>query len=225
MDGERAAAAFEDFDRYRQVGLRSNPFAAADADDPHEPRTGAWFVDRGLTPPPSPGSGSLVQIIGDQGMGKSTQVAEWRSQQPGPLHYVPRRPYRDRWKQPPVETVVYGDEIDRMPILLRAAWFRRLATIGATVVIGTHRDLSGIARRAGLEVRTHRLRPVTRAELAVVLDRRLRSAALAGRAPSVAFTDDDIDFIQTESRGNLRAADSAGHRILAARVRQVGDKV
>lgn len=223
MDRRQPTAAVDGFDRYRQVGLRSNPFAATGADGRHEPRTGPWFLDRGLAPPPSPGAGSLLQVIGDRGMGKSTHLAEWRRRQPGPLHYIPRRPYRDRWKRPPVETLVYGDEIDRMPIPLRAAWFRRLATVGATVVVGTHRDLSGIARRAGLEVHTHLLRPATRAELAAVLDRRLQSAALAGRSPLVAFTDDDIDLIHAESGGNLRAADSAGHRILAKRVRQVAD--
>lgn len=211
------------FDRYRRVGLAGNPFSAVGFDDPHEPVTGPWFVDRGLPPPPPPGSGVMVQVIGDQGLGKSTHVAEWRRLQPGPLYYVPRRPYRARWASPPVGDLVYGDEIDRMPRLLRRRWLRQLAAIGATVVVGTHRDLTRIARRVGFDVRTHHLRLVSRSELAAVLDRRLQAAAIRGQVVTVAFTDSDVDAIHAESGGNLRAADSVAHRLLAERVRQVAD--
>ncbi|MDH3300497.1 MAG: hypothetical protein OES24_08315 [Acidimicrobiia bacterium] len=214
------------FDRYRSVGLLANPFSASGSDDPHEPATGPWFVDRGLAPPPPPGSGVMVQVIGEQGMGKSTHLAEWRRLQPGPLHYIPRRPYRDRWRPPPIGTLVYGDEIDRLPIPLRRRWFQQLGLVGATLVVGTHRDLSGIARRSGLKVHTHRLRPVSASELMTVLDSRLRAAAdVPGRMPSVTFTQHDIDVIHAESRGNLRAADSIAHRILAERVSQEADRV
>lgn len=214
------------FDRYRQVGLVGNPFSAAAAGDPHEPATGPWFVDRGLASPPPPGSGAVVQIIGDQGAGKSTQLAEWRRLRPGPLHYIPRRPHLDRRRPPPVEDLVYGDEIDRMPRRLRRRWFRQLAGIGATVVIGTHRDLSALARRAGFDVvHTHHLGPSLRSELAVVLDRRLQAAAVAGAALLVALSDHDVDLIHAHSGGNLRAADSFAHRILADRVRQVADRL
>lgn len=213
------------FDRYRTVGLRGNPFSASDSDDPHEPTTGPWFVDRGFAPPPSPGSRCMVQVIGEQGSGKSTHIAEWRRLQPGPLHYIPRRPYRDRRRTPPIGALVYGDEIDRMPMALRRRWFRRLGAIGATLVVGTHQDLSRIARRAGFDVLTHRLDPVSPSELAVILDRRVRAAASSDQVPSVAFDDRDVEAIHTASRGNLRAADSIAHRILADCVRQVAGSV
>ena len=222
--------AGQHFDRYRLVGLRGNPFAAAPpiggpaGRGRDESGIGAWFVDRGVTPPPSPGSRTLVQVIGAQGMGKSTHLAEWRRLRPGPYHYIPRRPYRARWHTPPVELLVYGDEIDRMPIPLRTQWFSRLAGIGATVAIGTHRDLTGIARRAGFEVRTHHLRPVSRAELVLVLERRLSAASVsASDQPTMMFTEADVDSIFAECGGNLRAADAVSHRVLAERVRQVAD--
>lgn len=229
MDGGSAesqgiGSAGSRFDRYHQVGLRNNPFYANMSDDPQEPVTGPWFVDRGLAPPPPAGSGVLVQVIGDQGMGKSTHIAEWRRLQPGPLHYIPRHPYHDRWRPPPIGALVYGDEIDRMPVPLRRRWLRQLGLVGATVVVGTHRNLTGVARRAGFEVRTHRLGPVSRSELAAVLERRLRAAAV-DRVVSVAFTGSDVIAIHAESGGNLRAADSIAHRILAERVRQPADRV
>ena len=37
------------------------------------------------------------------------------------------------------------------------------------------------------------------------------------------FTDDDVDLVFTESGGNLRAADTISHRLLAERVRQLAD--
>ncbi len=211
--------ARHDFDRYRRVGLVGNPFSAPESSGEAGP-DGSWFVDRGLAPPPPPGARTMIQIIGDQGMGKSTHLAYWQRHQPGPLHYIPRRPYRDRWLPPPVGDLVYGDEIDRMPVPLRIRWFQTLARIGATVVIGSHRDVSRVARRYGFAVRTHRLQPVSGPELAQVLDRRLRAAALEDATVSVAFTATDVDEILAAGRGNLRACAAVAHRVLAERVRQ-----
>jgi len=206
-------------DRYRQVGLAANPFAVQIHDGDAALDIGPWFVDRGIPDPPSPGSGVLVQVIGDQGMGKSTHLAHWRKRHPGPYHYIPRRPYRQRWHSPPLSPLVYGDEIDRMPVWLRRRWFRRLGQMTATVVIGTHADLSRVARRAGLAVRSHELTPVSADELAEVLSRRLQAAAVGDHLPAFRFTEAELQQILVESHGNLRTVDSVCHRILADRLR------
>lgn len=67
-------------DRYRQAGLACNPFAF-DIGRPIPP------VDRGLAVP-SYRPATLVQVVGDQGAGKTTQVQAWRSVVAGPYHYV-----------------------------------------------------------------------------------------------------------------------------------------
>lgn len=197
-------------DRYRAAGLYGNPFAAPQAHDDTPPH----FVDRGLGGAPSPGSKTLIQIIGDSGYGKSTQLARWRAAVPGPYHYIPRAPYRGRWAPPPVEALVYGDEVDRMPAVLRARWFRSLAHRGATVVVGTHEDLVAPARRAGLEVVTHRLKPLTVGELRDFLDGTLRASG----DPLVQFSDEDIYEIAERSGGIPREACVHAHALLAASV-------
>jgi hypothetical protein len=205
-------------DRYHAVGLTGNPFSVHVHDADTDVIDVEWFVDRGIPDPPGPGRATLVQVIGEQGAGKSTHLAHWRRHRPGPHHYVPRSPYRTRWHRPPVGPLVHGDEIDRMPIPLRSWWFHRLGRRAATVVIGSHRDLSRPARRAGLTVRTHHLAPVDARELGEVVRRRLAAAALPGRQLLVSFTERDLRAVLDASGGNLRAADGLCHRLVAQRV-------
>ena len=201
-------------DRYADHGLRANPFAAPG----HDEVLGDAFVDRGL-PTPLPGAAALVQLIGEAGAGKTSQLKHWQTQHPGPYHWVPRHPWRSRWAAPPPPDggIVYGDELDRMPALVRARWFRTCAANGATLVAGTHRDLARTAKRAGLRVVTHHLGPADHALLQQVIDLRLRSVAI-GDAPPDFATDDLIHDVLRSSAGNLREADVLCHQRLAQHV-------
>lgn len=199
-------------DRYHQYGLVRNPFSTQAL---AEHRV---FVDRGV-PAPRPHSGTLVQLLGDKGFGKSTHIAHWRALMAGPYHYVPLEPYGSRWARPPFAPsgIAYGDEIDRMPLPLRRRWFRSLARTGATLVIGTHVDLAPLGRNAGFDVVTHHLQPLLRCELGEFLALRLESAALAG-ATYVDFTNTDMDYIFDISGGIPREVEDVSHRLLAERV-------
>ncbi len=208
-------------DRYREVGLERNPFCTAEL---VERRV---FLHRGLPNPPPPGSRTMVQVVGDRGYGKSTHLAIWRAAQPGPYHYVPPSPYRSRWSAPPAlskqtgsTTTIYGDEIDRMPSVLRRRWLRKLARSEATVVIGTHTDLSAVATRAGFTVVTHWLEPFTKAELRNFLALRVDAVTIA-LPGDFALTDDDVEQIYSASRGVPREAEDQAHRLIADRVGQL----
>ena len=202
-------------DRYGVVGLHRNPFAVADHGGE---RAGAVFVDRGVPRPPPPGAMTVVQVLGDQGAGKTTHVMHWRAAAAGPYHYFPKRPYTQRWRRPPVETLVYGDEIDRMPRPLRWWWFRQLARVEATVVIGTHVDLSRLAMRTGFAAQAHVLDRVDIDTFGAIVERRLEVDAIAGR-PRFHFTDADIESVHAKSQGRLRVAEGLLHELLAERVR------
>ena len=201
-------------DRYADHGLRANPFAAPGHDDV----LGDAFVDRGL-PTPLPGAGALVQLIGEAGAGKTSQLKHWQTQHPGPYHWVPRNPWHSRWATPPNPDggIVYGDELDRMPSPVRSRWFRTCAADGATLVAGTHRDLSRPAARAGLHVITHHLGPADHALLQEVIDLRLRSVAIGDNMPEFATADLVHDVLRA-SAGNLREADVLCHQRLAQHV-------
>ena len=207
-------------DRYRAAGLTRNPFSIEMHDSESGVLDDACFVFRGLADPPPARSKTLVQVIGDQGVGKSTHLRHWQRRHPGPYHYIPRSPYRQRWTPPPVAPVVYGDEIDRMPRPLRLRWFSQLARMNATLVIGTHADLRRLGRAVGFSVVTHELGRVGREQLRAVLDRRLEAAKLPGSRHVFRFSDEDLVRVLTLSKGNLRAADSVCHRIVAQRVSQ-----
>lgn len=146
-------------DPYHRCGLRHNPFAYGDEATPAD----ADWVDRGLPPPPRPGQRRLVQVIGVSGAGKSTTLRNWHAASPGPWHYVPRGIRRLR--SLPVAPLVYWDEANRAPAVLRRHGLRAAARVGATVVAGTHDDLAAEARAAALAVDTVRLSEITIVEL------------------------------------------------------------
>lgn len=203
-------------DRYREVGLVRNPFSTQALAERHV------FLDRGLSQP-KPFTGTMVQLVGDRGFGKSTHLHHWRSGEPGPYHYIPLEPYRERWSTPPSAAtgIVYGDEVDRMPVALRRSWFRALAKAQATVVVGTHDDLSKVARRAGLAVVTYALAPLTLDELVELLSRRFQSNAITVGTDSrdtFCFTNDEVAEIYATSLGVPREVDAACHRLLADRI-------
>lgn len=210
-------------DRYRAVGLKGNPFVAQQIQGERVAPVGKLFVSRNLPDPPPPGSRTLVQVIGDPGMGKSTHLEWWRSKHPGPLHYVPNEPYKARWKQPPLvkagfkEAMVYGDEIDRMPSPLRTRWFRHLSQRRATLVIGTHDDLTRVGERSGFDVTTHHLDALDLETLIEIVECRL-AAFSTGENSDVLFTIAELEGVLAESGGNPREAEALCHRLLATKV-------
>ena len=197
-------------DRYREAGYEKNPFSTAALSE------SSIFVDRGLRPP-EPGARTMYQLIGDRGFGKSTHLQRWQSTQPGPVHYVPPEPYAKRWATPPTgNATVYGDEIDRMPSLLRWRWFRSLAKAGATVIIGTHVDLRGVAERAGFTVVSHHLVPLTRDEVECVVGQHVERVRIG--EPRVHFDSNDLDEIYAKTGGVPRDVEALCHGLLADKV-------
>ena len=145
-------------DPYHRRGLRLNPFAYGDAE-----LDAAGWADRGLPPPAEPGQRRLVQVIGVSGAGKTTTLRRWAAAAPGPWYYVPRGPRRLR--PLPIAPLVYWDEANRAPAVLRRRALRTAARLGYTVVAGTHDDLTVDARVAGLVVDTITLSTITAADL------------------------------------------------------------
>lgn len=169
-------------DVYEAFGLARNPFAHPKPNGTAtSPLTSGW-VDRGFGPAPQPGGRRFVQFVGDKGAGKSTMLASWRRQQPGPHHWVgPGR--ADRRQPVPVAAIAYWDEVDRLGGRALRSGLASAARQGATIVAGTHRDLSRVAEAAGLDVITHHLGPLGLADLRRWVDAELAAVELPGGAP------------------------------------------
>jgi hypothetical protein len=141
-------------DPYWTLGLRCNPFIAeATSGVP----THLW-IDRGYSVAPPAGACLLVQIMGEKGAGKTSHLLHWREQAPGPYSYYPEGVAR--WKLPPVAAIAYWDEANRIPLpfLYLALW--QATRRNATIVAGTHADLSPVAHQVGLPVETIDLQPL-----------------------------------------------------------------
>jgi len=134
-------------DPYRALGLQRNPFEVREV--PGVPA--AEWIDRGHAPP-TPAACALVQLLGPRGAGKTSLLFHWKQELPGPYLYYPEG--WGRFRLPPVAPLCYWDEADRIPWPWLLAGFAAARWTNATVVAGTHRDLSRVARSLGLAVRT-----------------------------------------------------------------------
>ncbi|MEM9703400.1 MAG: hypothetical protein AAF907_13250, partial [Planctomycetota bacterium] len=124
---------------------------------------------------PEPAAGRFVQLLGEKGAGKTTTLLRWRSQQPGPYRHVGPT-WRERLSPLPVAPLVYWDEIDRVFGPRLSAALRAAKRIDATVVAGTHRDLTAAAGRFGFDVSTVRFGPLDRETVRAWIGRRLAAA-------------------------------------------------
>ena len=160
-------------DPYLVCGLKRNPFSLELGPVPAH-----LWLDRGSGRAPSANAGALWQVLGVKGAGKSSQLAHWREQTGGAYHYCHPN-LVSRFTPPPVAGIAYWDEADRIaPAILHNA-FVRAARVGATVVIGTHRDLSAEASRAGLKrIQTVPLERIQRPQLLEWAAQRIQTSSL-----------------------------------------------
>jgi hypothetical protein len=198
-------------DPYAALGLRANPFTLERGDAVDD----ALWLDRGCSAPPAPAPRRLVQVLGSKGAGKTAHLRRWQAALPGPYRHVPLGPAR--WRPPPLARIAYWDEADRIPppVLAAALWLagRR----GATIVAGTHRDLVGVARRAGLSVVTVTLPPLDAAALRAWAERRIAAVRLPGApAGGLALDETTAEAIARAAEGSWRRAADRLH-VWAAR--------
>ncbi|MEM9701256.1 MAG: hypothetical protein AAF907_02280 [Planctomycetota bacterium] len=178
---------------YARLGLSRNPFTA----DPAPGVASELWVNRPAPEPPRAGQRRLVQLLGEKGAGKTSLLLRWRDEEAGPYRYVPPTfPLRDGWRRAlllPVRPLVYWDEADRAPAPLLRFALHRAARTGATVVVGTHHDLTPEATRAELPVQTHAFPPLTPDALRAWCKPRIAAAALPDQpATALPVVPDDI---------------------------------
>ena len=194
-------------DPYRAAGLKRNPFVAEGSPGVAEEH----WTDRRLPASLTLRPGVFVQVIGPKGSGKTSHLLRWRASAPGPYRHV--RPGWGRLRPLPAGPVVYWDEADR------ALWIKAALAIqgrqAAMVVVGTHRNLSPMARKAGFRVETHELGRLTPKEVEAFAARRIGAA---GGEPGQ-FADIDYDDIARRAGASLREAGRLLHIEVARRVR------
>ncbi len=157
---------------YQGIGLSKNPFATDPGGDVPQ---GLW-ADRGLPQAPPVAPGSLVEVVGASGAGKTSHLLRWARIMAAPYHYTPPGPHR--WQVPPRSDVLLWDEADRAPWPVRRLVWGRTRQQGATVVIAVHRSLAGEARRSGLSPATFELGSLDSVYLAAWARRRVAAATL-----------------------------------------------
>lgn len=200
-------------DPYRAAGLARNPFVV---DGPRVDRS-VW-LDRGFSEAVV-APNTLVQFLGEKGAGKTAHLLHWQRQAAGPYRHV--APGWNRLRLPPLSgRVVYWDEADRIPPPALAAGLRRTRRRNATVVVGTHQDLSRWARWAGMEVTTIRLGGVGEGEVQQWADLRIRAASIDERLARRVLGEVPHTFAQPTDQASWRDIGDALHSWAATRVRE-----
>lgn len=192
-------------DPYRSLGLRRNPFCVED--EPGVPE--ALFLERGLPAPPAAGGLRFIQVLGPKGAGKTTALLNWRRGAPGPYRRVP--PGFGRWRLPPGGALVYWDEADRVPAPVWISALTAARVRAATVVAGTHEDLSRWPRRLGFSVETHAFGDLRAGEVLRWARARIAAETASG-ACALSLDPATADRVAREAGRSWRRAGGLLHR-------------
>ena len=197
-------------DPYEAIGLLRNPFIGEE----QLPEPSGIWLDRGFSDPPDPNARQLVQILGDKGFGKSSHLQHWRSQTKGSYCYYPLG--LGRFRFPPVEPIVYWDEGDRLPLIFLIPALIWASLKGATIAVGTHRDLGFWARLCGLSVKTIELPSVTPKLLQTWANLKIQAATIPEQTCSLALSLAEAEEIIEKAEGSWRTATDYLHIWVAA---------
>jgi hypothetical protein len=187
-------------DPYHRLGLKHNPFiVTVNVGVP------AWlWLDFGLETP-IPGRKQFIQLMGEKGAGKTSHLLHWQKQTQGSYCYYP--PGREAWKVPPVEKISYWDEADRIPYPFLLYALSKASKQHSTIVVGTHKDLSGVARGFGLQVHKTTLYTLTLESLNIWVKKRLENTLLEGvRESKLKLTKDVAQDIVLKAGSSWREA-------------------
>ncbi|MGD1932463.1 MAG: hypothetical protein ACFB12_26520 [Leptolyngbyaceae cyanobacterium] len=194
---------------YLALGWQANPFALG------EPvMAQSMWIDRGWSQAPAPAAQQLVQVMGDRGFGKTAHLRYWQAQTGGIYAYYP--PGWGRFKVPPVQNIAYWDEADRIPKPLLLAALGQTARTRATLVAGTHTDLSPLAKLSGLAVKTICLPPLEAATLRVWAERQIQAVRLPAVSCGLELLPATVQEIAAIAQGSWRAAADELHIWAAA---------
>lgn len=200
---------------YHQAGLARNPFLVESEIEIPE----RLWLNRGFPSVPQPGGHQLIQVIGPPGAGKTSLLTHWRQTEPGPYHHYP--PGIRRFRFPPLAEIAYWDEADRIPVPILNLTLKRAAKRATTLVCGTHRDLSGNARRYGFEVITIEPPRISPDELIAWASFRIRAVQIdSDQKLPIELTKQHASSITAEAGKSWRTAADLLHIWAAKQVNQ-----
>ena len=187
-------------DPYHRLGLKHNPFIVSETVGVAP----SLWLDFGF-PIPIPGKKKFIQLMGEKGAGKTSHILHWQKQTKGSYCYYP--PGKGAWKVPVVEKISYWDEADRIPYPFLLYALAKAAKEHSTIVVGTHKDLSSLARVLGLQVHKVTLETLTVDSLNVWVAKRIDDVLLEGiKQAELKLPQDVAQKVVLESGSSWREA-------------------
>lgn len=201
-------------DPYHCLGLKRNPFLAPES----LTITADRWLDFGYSAAPLPRQRLFVQVLGQKGAGKTSHLLHWQQQTGGEYFYQPPWDWRPH---PPVAAIAYWDEANRIPLPRLLLALGQAHRQRASIVVGSHWDLTAIARPLGFQVKTIRLTTLNSDSLRTWIRVQLASECLSATTPPTVFpSPQEIATIAAYSQGSWRTAASYLHRWLAQQAKR-----
>ncbi|TWU51024.1 hypothetical protein Poly51_43180 [Rubripirellula tenax] len=202
-----------DPDRWKRHQLFRNPFGELTRDE----RAELAIVDMDRFEPLIGQPRSAVQFVGDCGRGKTTRMlAIARRFADASYVYLP-----EGGPTPaiPDGNPVMIDEAQRLPRVIRNGIF----AAGVSVVLATHKDLSGSLRRHGYQVHTDRIGGGNHSTLIrKILNARIR-ASMCGADSARMVSLDEAEALHQQFGSDVRAIEHYLYQRIQAQVMQHGE--
>ncbi|MBD2255858.1 hypothetical protein H6G14_32335 [Nostoc parmelioides FACHB-3921] len=154
--------------------------------------------------------------MGEKGAGKTSHLLHWKQQTGGVYYYC--QPGWKRCSLPPVTKIVYWDEANRIPLPLLLTSLLVSRCINATIVAGTHDNLTEFASLFGFEIKNMTLSTLCVENLLQWAKKLIEAERLSPSIPiSLELSTDNAREIVAESQGSWRQAATYLH-IWVARI-------
>jgi hypothetical protein len=160
---------------------------------------------------------TAYQLVGDVGRGKTTRMLAIARQFPSASYvYLPED---EPCPSIPCGTPLMIDEAQRLPRKVR----RTIFGSGETLILATHRDLTGPLRRSGYEVTTERIGQELSAELLTeMLNRRINASRRDLRQPAPLLQVTEAEELIRRYGTNIRSIESYLYEVVQSQVNDHG---
>lgn len=207
-------------DPYRLLGLKRNPFVI-------ESKPGVssehWIDQIPELPFPQKKQRQLIQILGHKGAGKTSLILHWQKYVGGPYHYVP--PDVGKYHFPKIKELCFIDEADRLPLFYKPIIFALAKAKQATLVVGTHEDLSIWAKIFQMSVQTIQFPPLNTKIITLWANHRINSTRLEEEPCLLTLSEQTVQIICDKANNCWRKVGDELHLWAACEARKNYEKV
>ena len=198
---------------FHALGFQCNPFRAV---------TDSEWVDLAILPDSIPANFVHLQLLGDQGHGKTTALLALAARFDH-CTYEHLEIDQDHFTTPlDGLRIFFLDEAQRLSARERERLFSKIKDVGLRVALGTHEDFSTSFADRGWPLTTTYLDTVPRSHVEAVIRRRLSYFALNPNRPHATLTPEAIAYLHQTFGADLRLIENVLYEVFEE-LKEIGE--